>query len=191
MKTLTVKIKGTAPILFNNGNQVDPLNPLVMEKKKLTSKRIKTEEDLRKIADLEWMACLYLGEDDQVIIPNLNFEACIRNGAKKSKLGKQISAGLMVENDSPLIYKGPKDVNELMSDRNYRLSVPVRMQQNKVIKTRPLFKEWGAEFTILYNESLLNHDQVVKSIEDAGLYCGLGDWIPKHGRFEIESINLS
>ncbi len=189
MKTLNVKIKGTAPILFNNGNQVNPLNPLVMEKKRFTSKRVKTEADLKSISDLEWKASLYLDDQDSIIIPALNFEACIRNGAKKSKLGKQIQAGLMVENDSPLIYKGSKSLDDLINDRNFILSIPVRVQQAKVIKTRAMFKEWSAEFTLSYNESVLNKDQVVKSIEDAGMYCGLGDWIPRHGRFEIEKIN--
>lgn len=186
MKKLIVKIKGTAPILFNNGDQVNPFNPLMIEKKRYTSKKVKTEADLKIISDLEWKASLYIDEKGGIIIPALNFEASIRNGAKKSKLGKQIQAGLMVDNDASLIYNGSKELTELINDRNYSFIIPVRIQQKKVTKTRAMFKEWSAQFTVSYNESILNKDQVIKSIEDAGMYCGLGDWLPRFGRFDIE-----
>jgi predicted ABC-class ATPase len=188
MKTLTVKIKGTAPLLLHNGQLADPLNPFTKQLKEVSSKRKKTDADLLEMSNIEWMGGLYLNEDERIIIPALNFEASIRNGAKKSKLGKAVQAGLMVDKDAVLEYKGSKNINDIKEDRNFRLTCAVKIQKNKIMRTRPMFKEWGAEFNIIYNEAVLDKAQVQKSIEDAGLYCGIGDWLPRFGRFEIESI---
>jgi hypothetical protein len=184
-KTIRVKIKGTAPLLLNNGRQADPLWDIMIQLKELTSIKNKTPEIHRKIADLSWRACLYVDQDERVIMPGINFEASIRNGAKKSKLGKSIQAGLMVVNDALIQYDGSKDINVLVSDERFRLTCGVKQQNKRLMKTRPLFSNWACEYIIRYNPDLLTEKQVEKSIVDAGLYCGLGDWLPRYGRYEI------
>jgi hypothetical protein len=190
MAKLKVSIKGTAPLLMHNGQLADPTNQHAQLLKELNSKRKKTEEDLRAIADAEWRGGLYVNEDEEIIIPALNFEASIKNGAKKSKLGKQVQAGLMVDQDAILEFKGSnKKIEDLIIDKNYRLYIGVKVNMgSRIMRTRPMFKDWGATFEIIYNDNVLDKKQVIKSIEDAGMYCGIGDWLPRYGRFEIQNI---
>ena len=59
MKKIHVIWKGISPLIMHNCQCVNPLHPISKEIKKYTSKRIKTEEDLQIISDLEWEAGAY------------------------------------------------------------------------------------------------------------------------------------
>lgn len=109
-------IKGTSPLIMHNGRLADPLDPFSKEMKRLSGKRKKTDEDMAVMAVMEWCGGLYHSEGDIEIadgmvkwgngiipiVPAALIEACIAEGAKKSKLGKQAKAGVIVNDDVPL-----------------------------------------------------------------------------------------
>lgn len=90
MKTLRITWKGTTPLIMHSCQCVNPLHPIAKELKKYTSKKKKTEEDLIKIADLEWESGAYWKEGLGLYIPAENVEATIINGAKAYRKGTDV-----------------------------------------------------------------------------------------------------
>jgi len=156
----------------------------VKEIKKITSKRKKTDEDYEKIAELEWYGGLYI-DDGKIVVPGENIEAMIVAAAKKNKLGKQFTAGLMCDGSWPLIYDGPKNIDKLWENERYRLMKNVRVGQAKVMRCRPIFRSWKLEFELQWLPELINEEQIDEAVVIAGRIIGLCDWKPKFGRFEI------
>ena len=90
MRKLRITWKSSTPLIMHSCKCVNPLHPISIEMKKYTSKRNKTEEDLKKISDLEWEAGAYWKDDIGLYIPAENVEATIINGAKAFKKGADI-----------------------------------------------------------------------------------------------------
>ena len=56
------------------------------------------------------------------------------------------------------------------------------------MRTRPIFREWGLEFTAHYDSQLINKDSLVEFVEAAGR-AGLCDGRPRFGRFEVVKVS--
>ena len=188
MKQLTFKLTGRSYLLMHNGQTSDPLNHYSIAIKQLTSKKKKTEDDYRAMGDLEWQAGVYLDEEKRPCIPGEIIEATLVRAARMNKRGKQAQAGLFCTGTFPLVYDGQKPAAELLHDPEHRLTVPVRVQQNKVIRTCPLFKNWGATITVDFDDRVMNEQEVVDTARIAGESIGIMDWRPKFGRFDAEVV---
>jgi hypothetical protein len=121
-------------------------------------------------------------------IPDFVLESCIVEGAKTAKLGKQAKASIEVNEDAILEYDGPTDAHELSKNEKFIHSALVRVGQARVCRTRPVFHEWSAVATVTFDETGMNRAEVEAAIISAGTK-GVGDWRPKHGRFEVEFLN--
>jgi len=181
----TYTVKGIAPLLMHNGQMVNPLNPLVKEIKKISSKRKKTDDDHAELSRLEFQASLYVNSAGEYIIPAEMIEATLINGAKKRKLGTKFKSAVFVENDGKLDYEGPKEWEKRLKDPNCVNISKVRVQQNSVMRTRPQFNVWGTTFTVLYDPELVDASDLDNAVADAGRQCGFGDWRPRFGRFTV------
>jgi len=191
MKTnneLEIKIRGIAPLLMHNGQTKDPMNEFSKAIKKVSSKRNKTDDDYLQMSKLEWHASIYVNGNGKLIIPSDNIEACIIKGGMRNKNGKKLQSGMwLVENPGPEFnYTGPKDIDKLSEDPNFISKKAVKIKKNSVIRTRPIFNEWWLIFHIGYNPLVVNEEEIIEAIENAGRYEGLGDYRPKYGRFIIE-----
>jgi hypothetical protein len=164
------------------------MNPYSKAMKEITGKRKKTDSDLEELARLEFFKALYLNESKQVIIPSEMIEACLINGAKKSKMGHWAKAGLFIESDSILEFNDSESDPQKLWKKGLFLQLPVRIGQQRIIRTRPKFENWKIEVEIKYHEELLSLKDVYQFCIDAGMQCGLGDWRPKYGRFEVLKI---
>lgn len=93
----------------------------------------------------------------------------------------------------PIIHKRSKEKNltpeKLWEDEDYRDCRSVRVQTSKVMRYRPVFKQWEAEFTVLYSLELLNIEDVKKFCIDAGAFIGFLDFRPRFGRFDVISFD--
>ena len=185
-KKIEFQINGTSALLLHNGNLANPTNKIVIEMKKYSSKRKKTETDYDALAKLEWMGSLYL-EDGKIVLPGAMLEACIVGGAKKHRRGTDAKVAVFVEDNSQLIYNGPTDIEELWNDEKFRLVAGVVISRSRVMRTRPMFKKWSATVIVTYNADIVNANDVIEWVNTAGQQCGLGDWRPKFGRFEVTS----
>lgn len=176
-------------LVMHNGQTADPLNPFSKAMKQISGKRKKTDADFEALADLEFRAGLYLDEQQRVIVPGRVIEAAIAMGAKKSKEGKQALSGLFVDTDAVLSYEGsPMSVDALVKSPTHRLAVPVRVSTSRIIRTRPHFKNWSAEFLCSVREDVANDRALKTWVEACGALVGLCDWRPRHGRFALDKF---
>ncbi len=183
---ITVTIQGISPILLHNGQLANPMNPIVKEMKKLTSVRKKTDETHAELSRLEFIGSLYLDRHGNVIIPSEALESCIVDGAKKSKLGKSFKSAICVPDDCILDYGPRKTVDELWANPEEYVDVrSVKVGQSRVMRTRPIFRNWKATFAVWLDDEQVDSDQVMKALADAGRQSGLCDFRPKFGRFEV------
>lgn len=192
MKEIKCEFHGISPIILHSCQCVNPLHPIALEMKKITAKRKKTEEDIIKLSDLEWEAGLYWNDEVGVYIPAENIEATIREAAKASKLGKHFQKGFMVKDMMvPLDIGEELTKQEMCADARFRDVRPMKVQQSRVLRTRPRFNMWNLTFTAAYDEKILNFDDVVNAIEYGGQYVGLCDSRPKYGKFSAKVTELN
>lgn len=184
-KALKFKIIGAAPILFHNGQTADPLNPHSKSIAEITSKKKKTDADHREVSRREFFAGLYL-MNGEPCIPSEMIEAALIRGAMKEKRGPGAKAGMIVEHNAALLYKGPRKPDELFADEKFQLRVPVKVGTSKVIRTRPRFDEWSADIEVKFLPSLLNEKDIRSFLVTAGEQIGFGDWRPRFGRFSVK-----
>lgn len=186
-KSLSLQITGVCPLLLHNGQLANPMNKFAQDMKKVSGKRDKTEADFMELSRLEWYGSLYLHEG-KLCIPGEMIEAVLIEASKKRKRGMQAKAGIICDSNYLLEYDGPKDPHELWENPAYRLVTGVKVQKNRVMRTRPIFPEWGAKIEIKFLPSLLNENEVSDFLKLGGEIIGLGDWRPKFGRFNVSSI---
>jgi hypothetical protein len=183
-KSLKFKITGVAPLIMHCGQTADPLNRFAKAMKRISGKKDKTEADYEELAKIEWTAGLYV-KDGAPVLPGTVLEAALAVGARKTKKGKQVQAGVVCPDEYPIIYVGPAGLEELWADEAFRLTVGVRVQRNRVMRTRPIFREWSCEFEIMYDPAQLNESDVREIVKRTGEEVGLCDWRPKYGRFVV------
>ena len=161
--------------------------------KAVSSKRKKVDADFDELARLEWFAGLYRSADD-LVIPDHVLESAMIAGAKKSKRGPQAKCGLFLVEHAPLQFEGKPDViNDetlavMFDSGDYTHTIGVRVGMAKVMRTRPMFRNWSCVVVAQYDPDVLNLRDVEEIATDAGRLCGIGDWRPKHGRFHVEMI---
>jgi len=186
MKKIKVTWKGMTPLIMHSNQGVNPLHPLTKEMKKYTGKRKKTDEDYEIIADLEWESGLYWKDGIGLFMPAENVEATIRNGAKSIKKGSAVQKFLSVEPlYIPFYYGENLTKEELKADLKYRDVRVMKIGQASILRTRPRFDTWQIEFIINYEETQIDIETVVQSLDFAGKYVGLCDSRPKYGQFVV------
>lgn len=202
-KSLEFKVKGVAPLIMSNMRMVDPLDPFTKELFALThNANKKTDEGLASIGRVEWSGNLHHTDtpngaavvengtvvwdsEVRVIITADMIKASIVRGGTQDKLGTKIKGAVLVMEHAPLVYNGPKDVNELMNDRRHILRSPCIQNRKAVIRTRPIFRDWSATFKLEFDTESINEEQVKRAVSTAGRLAGIGAWRPTHGRFVI------
>ena len=187
LKKLQFLLQGVSPLILHNGQTADPLNKFAKAMKQISSKRAKTDADYEAMAKLEWQASLYINKEGRICLPDFGLESAFASGARKLKLGKHVQAGLFVDRHCPLIFDGDTlSLEELWERDENRLTVAVRVQRNRVMRTRFKVDEWSAIVPATYSDGLLNKSQIVDIIAKTGEECGMFDWRPKFGRFVSE-----
>jgi len=180
------KIVGTTPLIMHRGGMADPLDPFTKAIKAISKKRAKTEADFEQMAKLEFLGGLYT-KDGKIIIPRGVFKAALREAGKKFKRGKDIVKGIRIQEDFPLIYPKLDKPEKLWKRKELRFSCPVRVQQAKIMRMRPMFPEWSANIEFYFDETIFNQDEVKAIIEECGISCFLMEWRGEFGGFEIQS----
>lgn len=176
MKNLKVTWKGTSPLIMHSCQCVNPLHPISVELKKYTSKKKKTEDDLKKISDLEWEAGAYWKEGLGLYIPAENVRATLVNGAKEIRKGTDIQKYVdILDLYIPFNYGENLTKQELIDSYEYRDTRPMTVNRAKVMRTRPRFDQWNITFKMRYDETKIDLDVIMMSLKNAGSYIGLCD----------------
>lgn len=181
MKTFKAKIVGISPLMTHNEQLANPMAPTTRELKKLTSQRGKTDELLEQIMKLEWMGGLYL-RDGRVVMPGDNVIACLKEGAKKRKKGKEFAAGVLPSEDFfPLEYEGPKTVEGLWEDGRFLDYRGVVIAGKRLMRARPIFRNWSLDLSFTYDPDIVNEEEIREALDAAGERCGFCERRPSKG----------
>lgn len=178
---------GSTPLLMHNARLSNPLDVTAKAMKRISSKRVKTEEDYEELARLEHLGGLYWDADAGPYVPGQNFERCLVDAGRITKSGKKIERGVFIEtNVNPLAYTGPRDVDGLWKDENFRHAASVKVGMVRVTRTRPQFRTWSVDAEGMFDPAVINLEELAEIAATAGRMIGLGDWRPRFGRFEAQ-----
>ncbi|MFC4170475.1 hypothetical protein ACFOYU_00110 [Microvirga sp. GCM10011540] len=184
---LKFRLTGVSGLICHNGRLANPLDPIAKEMKRVSSKRAKTDADFEELARLEFLGGLYL-DNGEPCLPGEIIEATLVEAARKMRKGQQAKAGLISSGNFAIEYDGPRTTTELWADERFRLTVGVKVQRNKVMRTRPIFREWASEISVDFVPGQLNRSEVEEMVRTAGAVVGIGDWRPKFGRFSAQAL---
>lgn len=184
-------------MILHNGQTADPTNKFARAIKAICAKGSKklTDTDYENRDRLEWEAGLYWNKELGPVMPSDNIEACVKAGAQKSRRGKDFSAAVLCsEAEVPIKFKhfpvdknGVPDMDAMYKDGGYVLRKGVKVQTSRIIRVRPMIPTgWTLEFTLEFDDSILNESAIKQAINDAGSLIGLSDFRPKFGRFLAE-----
>jgi hypothetical protein len=196
LPSVQIRLQGVSPLLCHNGQTADPRNTYAKAMKAVSSKRKKTDADYDELARLEWLAGLYRIDGD-LVIPDYVIESTMIGGAKKSKRGPQAKCGLFFTEHASLQFDGKPEIitdetlSEMFASGDFTHTIGVKVGMAKVMRTRPVFRNWNITALAQYDPDVLNMRDVEEIAIDAGKLVGIGDWRPKHGRFDAEVIPVA
>ena len=185
MKTLKLKLEGISPLLMHNGDLANRRSPYVQNLKRINAKKTKrTEDDFDHLERLEWEGGLWL-HDGAPCLPPDAIHAAIIEGAKKTRAGKQAAAGVWCDEPAALQYDGPRELDDLYADQRFVDTRGVRVQRARIMRTRPIFRQWSATVEVTYDPHQVDAADVRAWLTAAGEQVGIGDYRPRFGRFVV------
>lgn len=189
MEILKLKIVGSSPLMMHADKLANPLLPETKAHKALTAKRKKVDEDHLAIAKSEFLNGCYWNADEGFYIPGPNLDATFLGGAKLSKLGVHWRRGaLILEHRVKLLHEGPSTPEKLWADPRFIDCRGVKVGTAKLMRYRPIFLQWAAEFTVVLNTDVLDLGEARKAIDDAGKLIGTCEFRPRFGRFTVQYV---
>lgn len=186
MINVQIDITGTTALLMHADTLADPLAPETKAFKKISSKRVKTDDDHEAMARLEFLAGLYIDAEGRPCMQGRNIMKCLVEGARITKSGPKIERGFVITAaDFPLEYTGPTDPEKLYGDKRFVSRMTVKTGQARVVRCRPRFREWALTASAMVDPAILSVDELADIAANAGSMCGLGDYrkIGGFGRF--------
>lgn len=186
-----IVLTGTAELLMHNSRLSNPLDPAAKAVKAVSSKKVKTDADHEELARLEHLGSLYYDPEVGPYLPGQNFERALWDAAGITRSRPKVKRGVFIAtNVNPLAYDGPRDPEGLWSDENFRLLASVKVQQNRVMRCRPMFRQWRVAAEGALDTSVLSLEELRGIAETAGAMIGIGDYRPRYGRFLAEVVAL-
>ena len=176
MTTLDVTIKGTRGLLMHSTAAM-----LIPKSNKVKS----SEHD----PVIEAKQCLYLNESGKICVPSMAVLSAMRKAATQLK-----KAGAGKKTLKDFVFSGLRIEPEMIElpNQNYEVDIrPVVIMRSRIMRARPLFKEWDLSFQIeIIDEQTWDAGMVRQVIEEAGKYQGLLDFRPLFGTFEVVSMKV-
>jgi hypothetical protein len=174
MTILDVTIKGTRGLLMHSTT--------AMLKPKNSKIKSSEHDPVEEAKD-----CLYLNEGGKICVPSMAVLSSMRRAATQLK---KPGAGKKTLKD--FVFSGLRIEPELIELPNQKYDVdirPVVVMRSRIMRARPLFKEWDLTFQVeILDEQTWDPGMVRQVLEEAGKYQGLLDFRPLFGTFEVVSV---
>ena len=183
---IRLTMTGTTPLLMHNVQMASPLNKYAKQSKVISSKRVKTDEDRLEMARIGFTGSLYFDDAVGPVLPSQNVVKSLIEGARLTKAGKKVERGcIALDIASPLIYRGPRTIDEMWADGDSPFVDirPVSVGQVKVDRCRPIFREWLAEVDLMLDPRVIELDDFTDIAASAGQMIGVGDFRRVYGRY--------
>lgn len=179
MKKIEIQLEGTGEGILMHSAQ----NMVHQSITKNPTKQYDVKEDAEAVT--------YRTQKGELFIPSRCLKACILNASSWYKFGKKsakpIIAGCTRIEPSEIILLDNKNkpLKEYVID-----SRPVVIQKSRIIRSRPLIKQWKLKFDIVYNDDMIPNTSIIEHIlEEAGQRIGILDNRPQkygeNGTFKI------
>jgi len=175
MKTINVELTGITPLLMNSPKSM--LEDNLMKKMKQTTKDYDHKKEADKLA--------YKTDKGELYIPAECIRACLIGASSFKKIGKYAAKSIIAGG----VFIATPEI--LLGTKKYDLDIrTVVIQRARVVKARPMIKNWKVNFGITYNENLIGNADIIKQILiEAGQRVGLLDFRPQKmgsfGMFEV------
>ena len=183
MKTYEIKISGVADMLQNRLSK-----ELIDEIKEIPN--AKKEEWEEK----NWERKLYKDKEDNIIIPEMGLHIFLQDSCKKYKVNppKSIGRTWTAYFKSSVLVLEPAIINNAKIEP-YGVMVngsPSSSKgSSKVYRVRPrILKGWSTTIKIMDTADYLKKTIVEEIFKCGGMFIGLCDWRPIHGRFVVDSV---
>lgn len=193
----SVHVKGITPMIIHNGRTASPLDEYTKKMKQITSKRQKTDDDIKALLEIQWESALYFDEEIGLHMPVENILAALLKAARKHKMGPKMSGFIFDEPIGfPIITEHHKDLKKLTESGKNKFIKAVTIQKSKTLSCRPIFTDWEIKFEFRIDEEILNIDEVKLLISTLSSRIGFGVWTPSHpkpgnhGRFLIKELKF-
>jgi len=177
MEVYEVEIRGVKPLLLNNPEAEISNTPTRRRGEHMTPEE---EAKMR----------LYINENGEPCVPSKQIKGSLRcagrgyrvRGRGTTTYGSMIRAGIDIQ---PFMIP-------IISKDEWKVDVQhVVVQRNRIPRARPRFDDWKLEFRILNRDpSVLLRDTLKKILIDAGKWCGIGDFRPEYGLFEVTRFEV-
>jgi len=177
MKTIHVEIRGVTPLLIHRFGEE-------AEQSKQTRNVMVETRDPRKEAE----KVAYVAKDgtfyfSAAAIPGAMGSAGSNHKMKGSRksLRYVVPSAVRMTGDTVTILNGHGPATGFEVDAR---PVTIPATKGRVMRYRPRFDQWGAEFDLLINETQLTVENAHKLLTEAGESIGIGDFRPeKRGPF--------
>jgi len=185
---IDIKIKGFSPLLMNNPRTVDVFDEYSKHKKQITAKRVKTDEELLELRNIEIESKLYFDDELKIYVPTRWVMASICGWSfKKSKISKaDIRSAVFLNSDkAKLTYRDMNKVkkqSDIVGNPFFRHLMNLKQGQVRVVKAAPIFHDWSFEVGIEFDDSVIDELTLIDIIQHAAKYGGYGDFRPTFGR---------
>lgn len=179
MKKIQVQIKGMSPLLMNSAKSM--IDQALGAEMKVRTKEIVPGEEAEKVA--------HRNSEGKLFVPSTAIKAAMINASSFKKIGKYAAKAIV----SASVYIPNPEI--ILDKQKYEIDArTVVIQRNRVVKFRPVFKEWKLDFEMLYNETLINEKFIKEILIEAGQRIGLLDFRPQKtgsfGMFEVTAFQV-
>jgi len=134
---------------------------------------------------------LYHDLDGSICLPQPNVLRCIVEGGRYHKVGKA-----QITTDKKSLLFACVDIEsaaiKLIHQQPWKVDTrPVRIPTTggRILAHRPMFDDWGLEFVLLLDTTIMSPKMMRQIVDDAGKRVGLGDFRPAtkgpFGRFVV------
>lgn len=175
MKKYKVQITGITPLLMNKPEEYG-FSEQWVEKTATTNYE---KEALKK---------LYIDYDNNIYQPATHIERALIEAGKKVKVKGQGKATYSKLFGSMISIEEFEILHKKTKYEIFSVLVVIPSTRGRVMRYRPMFKEWVLEFHITFEDEI-HPDTIKESLEIAGKYVGIGDWRPekkgKFGKFQV------
>lgn len=177
MKTITVEIRGTSPLLIHRfGEDAEQSKPT----RRIEATTKDPREEARKVAYIAPDGTFYF---NAFAIPGAMGNAGASHKAKGSRktLRFVVPSAVRMTTDTVTIMNGSGPAKDFEVDAR---PVTIPATKGRIMRYRPRFDCWGAQFDLVVNDDLLSVDMAHQLLTEAGQSIGIGDFRPeKRGPF--------
>lgn len=187
-------IRGLEPLIQHSSAGMDPRSPISLRVAEITRKKgsDRTESDELLLRELECQRSLWLDHAGNPTIPPAAIRSMIERAARKYRQGPQVREGLVIRQTRFDYDRDKLGTTAEELGRTAQFTVPVKVGQSRILRTRAMFPEWGASFVVDADDELVDQEKLRTWLDIAGRRIGLGDWRPEksgmYGVFELVAL---